>query len=139
MRITNGHLAVAAVGDWCRRNGVVYPLTEHYFARSVGREYRFDMAWPALMVALEVNGGAFVAGGGGHNRGKAYEDDCERSAVAAALGWRVVPCTYRHLNDGRLLTWLAAALGVAPLPPAPKPVRNPKPQRLFAARKVRAE
>jgi len=37
--------------------GLPEPVVEHLF--EVGRKFRFDFAWPAQRVALEVQGGLF--------------------------------------------------------------------------------
>lgn len=82
------------------------PTREHRFHPE--RRWRFDLAWPALRVAVEVDGGAWV--GGRHTSGAGFEADCEKLSVAAANGWRVLRVTPRHVNDGRALTWILAAL-----------------------------
>ena len=48
------------------------------------RKWRFDVAFPKRMVAVEVDGGGFVAGR--HSRGVGMEKDAEKFAEAAILG-----------------------------------------------------
>lgn len=62
------------------------PITEFKF--HVDRKWRFDFAWPAAKVALEVEGGIWI--GGGHNRGKGFKKDMEKYNSATRLGWRVL-------------------------------------------------
>lgn len=69
------------------------PEREHRFAPP--RRFRFDFAWVEQRVAVEIDGGTWV--GGRHSHGKGYERDCEKSALAAANGWRVL-----HLTPGML-------------------------------------
>ena len=54
------------------------------------RLWRFDYAWPEQRVALEVEGGAFAKGGGGHNRGAAFQADMDKYNAAALAGWLVL-------------------------------------------------
>jgi len=60
-----------------------------------GRRWRFDMAWPARMVAVEVDGGEWVAHGGRHARASDYD----KLNTAAILGWRVVRLRPSHLRN----------------------------------------
>ena len=117
MKFNKADIVFLTVTDWCRRNGVEPPVRELVFAKCVGRKFRFDMAWPDRMVAAELNGGNWT--GGRHTRGLGHENDCVKLSLAAALGWRVLQATYKHADSGDLLTWLAAALGVTPLPVPP--------------------
>ena len=64
------------------------PETEYRFWPE--RKFRFDYAWPEKHLALEVEGGIFMAGGGRHNRGAGYTKDLEKYSMAAALGWRIL-------------------------------------------------
>lgn len=57
---------------------------EHRFFKP--RRWRFDFAWPARMVAVEIDGGRWAPGGGWH----AGDEDREKLSAAAALGWRVL-------------------------------------------------
>lgn len=50
------------------------------------RKWRFDYAWPTERVAVEIDGGQWVANGGRHNR----DSDREKLNQAAAQGWRVL-------------------------------------------------
>lgn len=80
------------------------------------REYRFhpvrlwafDYAWPAHMLALEIEGGNWTRGR--HTRGKGYEEDCRKYNEAAILGWRVIRITPSMANRGELLNYLERAL-----------------------------
>lgn len=83
------------------------PATEHRFHSE--RKWRFDMAWPERMVAVEVDGGAWI--GGRHTSGSGFEADCLKLSHAAALGWRVLRVTPRMVQDGSALTLTLAALG----------------------------
>jgi hypothetical protein len=68
------------------------------------RRWRFDLAWPELMVAFECEGGIWVSGR--HTRGKGFEADCEKYSVAAALGWSVVRASVGQIEKGTALEWL---------------------------------
>ena len=52
------------------------------------RRWRFDYAWPAAMVALEVQGGIWT--GGRHSRGAAMVKEWEKLNMAAVMGWRLI-------------------------------------------------
>jgi hypothetical protein len=74
------------------------------------RLWRFDRAWPAEKVALEVMGGVWTPRGGGHNRGAGYEDDCVKLAAASLGGWLVLYATERLIRKGYAVEWLRLAL-----------------------------
>ncbi len=61
---------------------------EYVFAKSLGRRWRFDLAWPDEMLAVEIEGGRFS--GGSHVRGVRFGEDCEKYNAAILLGWRVL-------------------------------------------------
>jgi very-short-patch-repair endonuclease len=59
------------------------PVAEYRFHET--RKWRFDWAWPAAFVAVEVDGGQWQAHGGRH----AKDTDREKLNAAAELDWRV--------------------------------------------------
>ena len=81
---------------------------EHRFAPS--RKWRFDFAFESLpmvpdaKVALEVEGGSWVAGR--HSTGVGMAADCEKYAQATILGWRVLRATTNQVRDGTALSWI---------------------------------
>ncbi len=85
--------------------GLPAPEREYRFAPP--RRWRFDFAWPAQRLALEVEGGVWT--GGRHVRGAGYERDCEKYSEAALRGWRVLRVTSGMMRDGRALQLLARA------------------------------
>lgn len=102
-----------------RRSGLPAHVREHEFAAELGRAFRFDFAWLGQKVAVEVQGGGWMAVDengrrrGAHGGGAALERDCEKHALAAALGWRVVPVTPKQIQDGRAVRWVGLILGAA--------------------------
>ncbi len=77
--------------------GLEEPQQEHRFHPV--RRWRFDFAWPDLMVAIEAEGGTWTRGR--HTRGKGFEDDCEKYNAATASGWHVIRFTRGMVDDGR--------------------------------------
>lgn len=92
------------VQAWCKRNGFTVPITEHYFCKP--RMFRFDLCWVEDKVAVEFQGGNWVQGR--HNRGAGFESDCEKFSLAAIRGWRILLCTYRQVDSGKLFDWIEA-------------------------------
>lgn len=72
------------------------------------RRWRFDLAYPAQKVAVEIEGGSWQ--NGRHTRGKGYETDCEKYSEAAVLGWKVIRCTPAMVEDGRAVDLITRAL-----------------------------
>jgi very-short-patch-repair endonuclease len=83
------------------------PEREHRFCN---RRWRFDFAWPAQKVAVEVDGGQWV--NGRHNRPKGYQADCEKLAEAACLGWRVIRVTPDMIRSGQAVRYIERVMEV---------------------------
>lgn len=62
------------------------PPAEREYRFCPDRMWRFDFAYVEQRVAVECDGGQWVARGGRHNR----DADREKLNTAAALGWRVL-------------------------------------------------
>jgi very-short-patch-repair endonuclease len=97
------HLTAAGINGWTR---------EHAFAMHLGRRFRFDFAFPAEMIAVELQGGTWVKGG--HGQGMHAEKDCEKATFAALLGWRVMTFTARQVRSGWALLATEVALARKP-------------------------
>ena len=81
----------------CVGKGLPVPVTELCFAKSMGRKFRFDYAWPDKKVALECDGGIWTQGR--HTRGAGWLKDMEKFDAAAILGWRVIKRAPQNLNS----------------------------------------
>ena len=82
------------------------PVEELRFAPP--RRWRFDLAWPDRMVALEIEGGAWTQGR--HTRGKGYIADMAKYNEATARGWRVFRVTPDQLCTAETLELLERAM-----------------------------
>ena len=82
----------AAVAQY---GGDLPAMEREYWFAAPWRQWRFDYALPARMVAVELDGMAWQAGGGHHNTDK----DREKQNSAAALGWRVLHFTSAALRS----------------------------------------
>lgn len=75
------------------------------------RSWRFDFAWPELMIALEVEGG--TRSGGRHTRHAGFERDCEKYNTAGLYGWTVLRATADMVKDGRAIDFVVKAIAAA--------------------------
>ena len=73
------------------------PQPEREYRFHPKRRWRFDFAWPAQRVAVEVEGGTWTRGR--HSRGGGYRGDCEKYNAATIAGWRVLRFTAGMLKD----------------------------------------
>ena len=72
------------------------------------RKWRADFAFPDKMVLVEFEGGVYTQGR--HTRGKGFEADCEKYSEAAAMGYRVLRFTAKHVKSGLALELIEQAL-----------------------------
>ena len=87
---------VPIVNTLCAQYGIERPSSEVRFAPP--RRWRLDFAWGRHKVALEVQGGIWVAGR--HSRGSGLLKEYEKMNAAAVRGWRVCYCTPDTLPTG---------------------------------------
>ncbi len=72
------------------------------------RKWRFDYAIPDLMIAIEVEGGAFT--GGRHTRGAGFVADMEKYNSAASLGWTLIRRTPDQLLTEKTIQLIQAVI-----------------------------
>jgi len=82
------------------------PEREHRFAPP--RRWRFDFAWPARMIAVEIEGGVWT--GGRHTRGTGFEADAEKYNTAALMGWKVFRFTGGMVKSGAAIATVIEAM-----------------------------
>lgn len=74
------------------------PLPDREFKFKDDRRWRFDFAWPACRVAVEIEGGVWTEGR--HTRGGGYIADMEKYNAAGALGWLVLRFDSAQVKSG---------------------------------------
>ena len=72
------------------------------------RRWRFDLAAPELLIAIEVEGGVFR--GGRHTRGRGYVRDLEKYNAAVTRGWRMLRYTPDQMAAGAFCDDVAAVI-----------------------------
>ena len=74
------------------------PEPERELKFHASRKWRFDFAYPEMMLAIEVEGGVWNQGR--HTRPAGFEGDCEKYNEAAIDGWSVLRITGKMINSG---------------------------------------
>lgn len=98
----------------CRARGLPEPEPEFRFHPT--RRWKFDWAIPSLKLAIEREGVTYskMKGdprlGGRHVTAKGFRDDCEKYGEAFALGWTVLRCLPRQIDDGTAANWIEKRL-----------------------------
>ncbi len=99
-------LNTATIAAYCKQLGLPAPEFEYKFA--LPRRWAFDLCWPApYFIALEIEGGVFMPGGGRHTRGAGYRRDLEKYNRAAVMGYRVLRCLPEQFKSGAALELVA--------------------------------
>ena len=88
------------------RCGVPAPEREYRFDDERG--WRFDLAWPAFKLAVEVQGAIWT--GGSHGRGSGIERDYAKINAAQIAGWRVLQYGKSAIEDGTAIYQIRKAL-----------------------------
>ena len=99
----------AAFALQIRAAGLPKPVAEFRFHTE--RRWRFDAAWPDVMLAVEIEGGHWQRGR--HTRPKGFAADLEKYNAAARMGWMVLRFTGDDVRNGRALAGITEALAVA--------------------------
>lgn len=79
-------------------NAYDWPTPEQEFRFHPVRRWRFDFAFPDLMIAIEAEGGVYSQGR--HVRGTGFEADCEKYNTATLMGWSVLRFTKKTIESG---------------------------------------
>lgn len=84
------------------------PTPEREYRFDPVRRWRFDLAWPALRLAVEIDGGAFS--GGRHTTGAGFRRDLEKANAAVMAGWRVLHFLPEQVESGAALALIERTL-----------------------------
>jgi len=77
------------------------PVPERQYRFHPARKWPFDFAWLDQMIAVEVEGGAWIRGR--HTRGKGFLNDCEKYNSAVMLGWRLIRVPTDWVDTGYIV------------------------------------
>lgn len=65
------------------------------------KDWRFDFAWPELMLAVEVEGGGWTQGR--HTRGEGFLADLKKYGAGQRLGWTIYRTAGELIKSGEAL------------------------------------
>ncbi len=63
------------------------------------RRFKFDIAFPELMIAVEYEGLVATGKKGGHQTKAGYAANCTKYNLAASMGWKVYRYTSRNYKE----------------------------------------
>lgn len=87
------------------------PFERQYrFARSLGREYRWDFAWPELWLAVEIQGGIWKRGGGAHSHPTDIIRNMQKQNTGAVLGWKLLQFSTDEVKSGSAIAYTMTVL-----------------------------
>lgn len=79
--------------------GMPEPVRELLFHDE--KKWRFDFAWPEMLLAVEINGAVHARGR--HARGRGLENDYRKLGEAAVQGWTVYQCSTGMVKSGEAI------------------------------------
>lgn len=91
---------------WLTRAGFPPPVLEYHFHPL--RRWRFDLAYPADKIAIEIEGGTWT--GGRHVNPQGYAGDLEKYNQAWLWGWGVLRYTPDKIISGDFIADIEAAM-----------------------------
>ena len=86
------------------------PVPEYRFHNV--RRWRFDLAWPDQMLAVEIEGGTWKAVSR-HISGRGFHNDCIKYNSAVMLGWRILRFDGDLVRSGEALKVLEQVLEIS--------------------------
>lgn len=84
------------------------PAPEREYKFHPTRKWRIDFAWPALNLAVEIEGG--IWNGGRHTRGSGAAADMEKYNELSMAGWRLLRYHGGAIKDGSALRQVELAI-----------------------------
>lgn len=86
--------------------GLPEPVREFRF--DPVRMWRIDFAWPALMLAVEIEGG--IWNGGRHTRGAGFVADMEKYNALTMAGWKLLRYDSISVKNGKAAAQVEVAV-----------------------------
>jgi len=90
----------------CRAVGLPAPTPEYKFHPT--RKWRIDFAFIEQKLAVEINGGIWIAGksgrGGAHSLPSNIIRDMEKSNELSILGWHLLQFTPKQVRNGEAIS-----------------------------------
>lgn len=74
------------------------------------RRWLFDYAYPEYKIAIEVEGGIWMEGGGAHSRPANIIRDMEKYTRANVMGWKVIRRTPQQLMSAETIELIKEAI-----------------------------
>lgn len=90
----------------CASDLAEIPEREYVFARP--RRYRWDFAFVARKIAVEIDGAIWTQGR--HTRGAGVESDMRKANLGVSLGWRIYRFSPAMVNNGEAINAIKEAL-----------------------------
>lgn len=91
------------------------------------RMWRFDIAWPDVKVAVEIDGGVWI--GGRHSGGIGQIRDNEKINTAQSMGWRVFRFVPGDVKSGYFVRAMGSVFQNGEFPPMPTPPKARRKKR----------
>lgn len=91
-----------------RSHGLPEPISQ--FRPWSARRYRVDFCYPVHKIAIECEGGAFLAGGGAHQRIGRFTSDIEKYNLLALDGYLLLRFHAHHIKSGEAAETIKKAL-----------------------------
>lgn len=83
---------------WIQITSTEWPFVPEYKFHET-RRWRFDWAFPAKKIAIEIEGVSYSGPGTRHQRGLGIEKDAEKYNCAVIESWRVLRFTPKMIAD----------------------------------------
>ena len=106
-KLEDTFMALCEVNEWPTPEREV-AFHEKGYIYQKRRMWRFDFAWPDLMLAVEIDGGLWSPRSG-HRSPAGLSSDRVKDAVAQLMGWTILHFTEVHWRDGDVEPLMEAA------------------------------
>lgn len=94
----------------CRAHRLPDSHEQFHFARELGRKFCADRAWPQFKLLVEIQGGIWQRGGGGHSHPMHIEKDITKAQYAVLAGYALLPVTTDEVKSGHAIEVTRRAL-----------------------------